>query len=514
MTSPIRKALAAVLETRDQLDESARHAAVPFITLHGAALMTMVALQSGPFLTAFLLEVGGSEGQVALLTSFVCATQVLQVAGLGLVSRVRRRRALAMALSLGHRACWVAICLVPFVVPSGRIPLILALMLTAEGLSALANPAWSSLMHDAVPAKVRGAVLARRRALGLLGALLATGLGGFAIQHMAARWGPGWVAYPPLFAAGVALGVGAVAVLVRIPERTLPDRAPPELAAQLRRPLDDPRFRAVLRFNAAWSFAVGVASPFFLLYLLRRLEVPLAAATLLTVVSQLANVACLQLFGRLADRASCKLVLWLACPMFLASLLLWPVVSRPDFPLGLGPGLALIYLLSGASLAGVSVASNSLALALAPTDEAAEYLTVHGLVSAGAGMLGPLVGTAVAAAVPGAGLGMMTGVRLGPLEVVFTAAATLGALALVGLRSIDEEGEIEDRDLFSRVLGELTAPFRGFSPLPGSRGLVTASTLAGAARLARSSKPAGKATEPDPGQGHDPAPKEPTGTSG
>ena len=52
---------------------------------------------------------------------------------------------------------------------------------------------------------------------------------------------------------------------------------------------------------AAWNFAVNLASPFLTVYMLRSLAFPMSTVVILNVISQLSNLAFLQVWGKLGD---------------------------------------------------------------------------------------------------------------------------------------------------------------------------------------------------------------------
>jgi MFS family permease len=337
--------------------------------MHGVAIMAMIALQGGPFLPAFLLELGGSNYEIGLLTTIAFLSQAMQIPGLALVQRSPKRKAITAFSALAYRICWLLMAAVPVYFVGGGVRLVLGIMLLSELVSALSGPAWSSLLREIVPDQVRGQVMARRMALGTLASLAATILGGWFLDCWKLAH-PDKVAmgHSALFVVGVLLGFVGLYLVLQLPERTLEPTPEAPLLSLMKKPLQDVNFRNLLAFAAAWNLAVNLASPFFIVYLMKRLDLGLGMATTLTVVSQVANLLFLRLWGRLADRTSNKSVLALACPLFLLAVLAWVFTTMPGPHSGTVPRLYGIYLLSGMSMAGVSVASTNIALELSALD--------------------------------------------------------------------------------------------------------------------------------------------------
>jgi DNA-binding transcriptional LysR family regulator len=76
-----------------------------------------------------------------------------------------------------------------------------------------------------------------------------------------------------------------------------------------------------------WTFAVNMATPFFVVYMIDRLDLSLTLVTALLVLSQLANIMSLKAWGRIADRFSNKSVLAVAGPLLAGFLTQYPHVT-------------------------------------------------------------------------------------------------------------------------------------------------------------------------------------------
>ena len=88
--------------------------------VHGVGIMTMVALQGGPFLPAFVLALGGGSGEVGLLATIALVTQAMQIPGLLLLQHLPRRRLLVVISTLLYRLGWLCIAAIPLIRPHGR----------------------------------------------------------------------------------------------------------------------------------------------------------------------------------------------------------------------------------------------------------------------------------------------------------------------------------------------------------------------------------------------------------
>lgn len=451
------------------------------LRVQGITGMAMGALQGGPFLTAFLMELGGSNTDIGLLTSFAFLSQIVQIPGLALVQRFGKRKQISLTTMALYRLVWISLALLPLLGGQPRMGLVLGLILVGELVAALSSPAWSSLIKEWIPTSMLGSVMSKRLLFGTLASLLATALGGSFVDAWKLRYSSGLGAYSILFGLGSLVGVLGWLAVFRIPHKDPPSVRRRDLTTALKTPFQDENFRALLVFTLIWSFAINLASPFFVVYLMKELGRPLSFVTQLTVLSQVANLASLGLWGRLADRFSNKSVLAFSCPLFLVTILGWTFTTFPQEHSGTTPLLIGIYLVSGLALAGVAVASTNIALKLSPSGDAAAYLTVHSLTGALAGTFAPLLGGLLSDYFAeralslrfhwssAAGEAQILAFDLARLDFILALAALVGLFALHRLALVQEHGEVTEQEFRVQFFSEVTETLRGFSPLPGVR---------------------------------------------
>jgi Na+/melibiose symporter-like transporter len=97
-------------------------------------------------------------------------------------------------------------------------------------------------------------------------------------------------------------------------------------------PLRNRDFRRLVAFLATWTFAVNLSTPFFTVYLLRRLGLPMSAVLAFTVLSQATTAVVLRAWGAVADRFQPLAVLRVSCVGFLLSVAGWPVAGLLEQP--------------------------------------------------------------------------------------------------------------------------------------------------------------------------------------
>ena len=82
----------AFLQPKPTLSEDEVRSGLRALTLQGTAMMGFEAVASGGFLAAYALSLGASNSQIGVLAALPFIMQPLQIAGISLVERVRKRK--------------------------------------------------------------------------------------------------------------------------------------------------------------------------------------------------------------------------------------------------------------------------------------------------------------------------------------------------------------------------------------------------------------------------------------
>jgi MFS family permease len=280
----------------------------------------------------------------------------------------------------------------------------------------------------------------------------------------------------------VVLGVGAAAALLglaflaRIPEPVMPPATHRPWADIVRAPLRHREFRALMTFLATWTFATHLSTPFFTVYLLRRLGLPMWAVIAFAVLSQLTAAIVLRAWGGVADRFSTLAVLRVSCAGFLLSVAGWPVVGLVREPWLAVAGVGLIHILAGLSSAGVNLASGTVAMELAPRGAAAGYLATNSLVSGAASALAPVIAGLSADWLESQRLSVAVNVDLRGLDYLFVATVLVGLLALRLMRAVTERPSPRRRVVLAALMEEMREqmpqPLRAVTTVPTVRDLI------------------------------------------
>ena len=285
-----------------------------------------------------------------------------------------------------------------------------------------------------------------------------------------------------LFGAAV-LGMAGPLFMALMPEPLMqPTPGPqPSLAETVAMPLRDEDFRQLMGFLFLRGFTANLAIPFFAVYMLQRLDMPLSAVISLTVLSQIFNVLFLRVWGPLADQYGSKAILSLSTSLYLLVILGWAFTTMPERYFMTIPLLVVLHIFAGIATAGVTLTTGTIGMKLAPPGQATSYLAGASLAtSLGAG-LGPLVGGKFADFFSVRELSLTFGwadpttlrnfpaISLTGFDFLFAMAFIVGLIALNTLRGVREEGAVEQEVVLEELRAQSQEVSRMLSAVPGLR---------------------------------------------
>jgi MFS family permease len=368
--------------------------ALRLVLYDGLASEAMGTLTTGVFLAGFAVQLGASNAAIGVLAAVPFAVQLLQLPAVVLVERLRTRRTIC-TWAAGIGRCFLLLAAAaPLLAPSTGIVALIVLLAAHQGLGAIGGCAWNSWMRDLVPASAYGRFFGRRTAATTALATALAFLGGVVIDAWKdAVPGHPALGYSILFTLSALVGLFGVYLLRITPDQPM---APVERRLRplemLSAPFRDGNFRRLIVFLSAWNFAANLAAPFFSVYMLTSLGYSMTLVMVLTIASQLSNLAALGLWGALIDRFSNKAVLGVSAPLFLACTLAWTLTGLEWMQPAVLYLLFAVHVLMGVATAGVALASNNIAMKLSPAGQATAYLAANSVTTSACAAVAPILG--------------------------------------------------------------------------------------------------------------------------
>jgi MFS family permease len=475
-------------KTEETLDENQVQSALKYIIRDGVASQAVGILTGGAFLIAFAVKLGASNLVIGLLAAIGPLSQLLQLPSIFLVEKIRNRRLITVIAAALSRLCWLIIALSPFLFPARMAIVVLLILLVAvSAFGAIAGCSWNSWMRDLIPEKIMGAFFSKRMRI-------ATGVG-IVLSILAAVYLDFWkkqfadqelAGYSILFLVGFAAGLLGLVFLGKTPEIRMPQlQEKPKILKLLSQPFKDENFRKLIAFMCSWNFAVNLAGPFFMVYMLKRLGLSMSFIIGLSIVSQVSNFLFLKLWGRYTDRFSNKSVLAISGPLFIFSILAWTFTTMPEKYFLTIPLLVAIHVVMGLASAGVSLASSNISLKLAPKGQATAYLATNTIVNSIAAGVAPILGGKFADFFSGRQLDwtlkytspggefVLPTLNLQQWDFFFAFAFIIGLYSLHRLAMVKEAGEVEEKIIAQELFTEVRTQVRTLSSVEGVKQMVS-----------------------------------------
>jgi MFS family permease len=260
----------------------------------------------------------------------------------------------------------------------------------------VAGTTWTSWISDLVPDERRGRFFGLRNAIhGFIGVSTAY-LAGRGMDALRAT-GREVEGYGLAFGLAALCGIVSSILLVGQPEPDAPAKPPFRLSELLFGPLSEPQFRRLIIFLAVWFLAGTLASPFYIVHMMRNLHFSFTSIGIYSMVGGVTGVVFQLLWGRAVDRFGSRPVTVLNFALVGIMPLLW-VFATPGFRLPIW----LDGVMNGLVWSGASLGLWNLLLDLADTPARKEsYFAIYSVVTGLGAFLASLASGAIAQALSG-----------------------------------------------------------------------------------------------------------------
>jgi MFS family permease len=395
------------------------------------------------YFSAFALFLRATAPQVALVSTLpLLLASFAQIFSAWLGNYVGRRRVVLLGCML-QSLLWLPILLLPVLFSGYAIPALLVLLVLYHSANNLAAPQWTSIMRDLVSERRRGRYFAHRTRLTTIATFVSLALCGLLLHELdtAGRTYFGFVLIFLIAFVARTISVYHLTFLHEPPPTTTATTAPDMHIEHWWRSLLSTGAIGFSVYVALMNAAVGIASPFFTVYMLRDLELSYFQFTVLVGTSVLCQFLMLTTWGRIADVYGNRLILMVTSISLPIVPSIWLLTD--DFW-----ALLLFQALSGLSWSGFTLSAGNLLYELVPQTRRAAYVAFHN------------VGTA-AGVFAGAMLGALLATVLPPRGVLFGESSTLSNLLYLFVLSGIARAIVAA--LLARRVRELRKPRRALS---------------------------------------------------
>ena len=476
------------LKPQDNLTDADREHGLSVMNKQTFAAAGADGFVSAGFLSAFALLIGASNLHIGILTAIPFVSQALQIVAVVAIERIRMRKAVVVVGYLVAYSTWIPVALIPFIldVPhAGAVTLLLVFVAIRGVATSFVVTGWNSWLRDIIPVATAGNFFGQRLRRATIAAII-TGLG----AAIFVDWWKGFadpadevVGYSIAFLFGsVILGYSAVGFMSRVPEPRMVSVSSNSVGGMLKNlsdPFTNSDFRKFINFLFVFYFVINLAVPFFAVYMLQRLDLPLSLVVGLGVLSQVSSVIFYQVWGNWADRFGSKVILSISASLYFLVIIGWTFTTLPERHAGTIPILVFMHLLLGVAIAGVNIGVTSLRMKMAPAGQATSYMAAASLaLNLGAGSA-PLIGGAFADFfdtrsfrievqwIDPSNVVELPAFSLTGFDFLFAVAFLLGFAVIPVLSKIPEAGETDTETVLEELRLQTRENLRGLGAVPG-----------------------------------------------
>ncbi len=362
------------------IDRSLRHSLYDGITY---AAMTGGAES---YFAAYAILLKASTAQIGLLASLPpLLASFMQLVSAWLGRRTGARKRIIVQGALLQASTLIPMTVLPLLFEDHAVLLLLICSVVYFIGPNLGSPQWSSLMGDIVPESRRGRFFALRTQLASISSFLALIIAGVILQLFdsanLAYWG-----FVSVFALTSMARFQSAYHLSQMYD-------PPGHVAALESPWHIDLWRSIRAtdlvpfslFFASMQFAVAIASPFFVLYMLRDLKFSYVEFMVNAAAGVLMQFLTLNRWGRLSDLFGNRLILITTGAFIPLMPLLWLVSTNYFY-------LLAAQCLTGLVWAGFSLSASNFVFDLTPPARRATLMAAHNVFAALAVFVGALIG--------------------------------------------------------------------------------------------------------------------------
>jgi MFS family permease len=416
-------------------------------TIEGSWAIIHFLITSGFYFTGFALLLGANDLELGLLGAIPMLAQVFQMLGAYVIERTGWRKPIVAWFSVVSRATWLPIALIPLFVHSRPVLIFMILYLFSNIAMNIAGSGWVTWMSAIVPAAIRGRYFGMRNRIGTFVSICGYYVAGYVLD-LFKRHGEQEAGFMVLQLVAVIAGLMAFSLIRRQHDPGSPPEPVPPLMRYVLQPMRDPNYRRIIALSLYWSFAVGIASPFFGAHLLKNMDWDYQSLSWLNIITSITTIAVLTGWGRMVDRFGHKPVMMICTigiiqlPFYFAFCpwnVRWPIYANA--------------VMTGVFWSGYGLASFNLLIEMLPqrnrTMSVAVLAALNGIVMFVANTLSGWLADAMEGVHWQFGL-----LAVVNYQVLFVMTGLLRIPAILFLRRIHEPDAVTMRVLVQRMFGE------------------------------------------------------------
>ncbi len=432
-----------------------------------------------PVFTGFALFLGVKESDIGTIASFAALAGLAQLFSLSLTRNIHRKPLFIIWVGFVEIITVLSVIFIPLVFPKNLWFIGLIVLVTVGTIFGhLVSPVFQGWFATAIPQQMRARYLSKRTTAVYLTAIITAYATGRFLDTVGGYKGFLWV-----FCFGMAAGIAGYVVLFKVPFPQMRGPAPTGFLPSLFGPFHNRDFRQLLIFYITWVFAVGIASPFYTVFMLKRIELSYSTIAILNNIQMVCFILGLRFCGEFIDRHGNKPILQILMVPRVLIPIMWVFNCKENFFL-----LPIVMALSGFVFSGLTVAINNFLYGIAPQGEEKTSFFASWAASVSlASCTAPIIGGRLVEYFKPVQFNIGS-FSVGNLQMVFLVSAVLLGIPVLLLRSVQEERASSP----GYVLGQL----RRGNPFSFAYNFFLFSRVKGEEKRARRASAMGKSKSP------------------
>ncbi|MBD3198137.1 MAG: MFS transporter, partial [Candidatus Lokiarchaeota archaeon] len=256
----------------------------------GFTSQIMTNLITGTFLISFALILGAPTIIIGILATIPAVCQLSQILGIFLVEKTRKRKKITFSFLLLYRISILFLALIPYLFQPELYLFFFILIITFRYLfTSIGHTAWSSWMNDLIPKNELGRFFGKRQFISSIFILFTSLVAANFLEFWKTNYlGLEVTSYSILFFIAFIFGMISIFFIYKIPEPAMKIRENKlKFTKILMSPFKEKNLRYLICFLAFWSLTSNLITPFFVVYLLTKLNLTLSDVMILTIISQI-----------------------------------------------------------------------------------------------------------------------------------------------------------------------------------------------------------------------------------
>jgi MFS family permease len=392
--------------------------------------------------TGYALWLGATEAEIAYFVSIASFCSLAQVLSSPIFNRLHNPKRFVMLAGCLEMVLRASIVLIPFFLIENRIPALMVLLGTGLFFGFLVGPFYNGWLADIIPENIRARFIAKKTNANLIAGIVSGYAAGYYLDLF--EGANQYTGFLTLFGIATVFGIIGYIRLMTVPHQghhETRDRNENPLIAFRNKP-----FTRLTIFFLTWNFALGIAGPFYSVYMLNYLKISYTYVAIFNSIFMIVMVLGYKIMGGLVDRYGSRALLNILVPPTMITPVLW-TFSSPDWYWLIPAAMAL----NGLLHAGIITSTNSLLYSSIPDSaNKTTYFAAWSTAIQVAYALSPLLGSFLVDLYSPHAFELF-GFTIGNIQLVFLSSGAAILVPVILLSIIEDNKSATTRELLSQI---------------------------------------------------------------